>query len=109
MDKKLRMPDVTGADTNRLTDQEIDKLRDYFDEHRSNGPLKGKCEVCGQNNWKIWPSLHTLTIFDVVKDMHEHGQVHLVFTVSCDECGNIKQFDAEKAGLASKSGVMRRS
>lgn len=107
MSEKFRTPDVKSSDTRRLTDGEVDLLRKHFDENRKSGASKGDCEVCGHNDWKIWPSLHTLTVFDIVRDVHEHGQVHLVYTISCDNCGNVKQFDAKKAGLASRSAVRR--
>lgn len=67
--------------------------------------LNKNCELCGNDNYSV-----SDTIFSSVElqDNHcglkvlESGYIYPFFIVSCDNCGNLRQFSAIKAGLVKK-------
>lgn len=91
---ELRVPKTAEGESLQLHQDEVMQIADHFNKF-SQG--KG-CEVCGENSWYPLSILATGTIFDLVKNRHDHGHVVPFVYVSCNNCGNTKQFFAGHLG-----------
>lgn len=102
--KKFVLPSVSAADPLDISDSDIQNITSKLKSLSSTGEFK-ECDWCGQIDWCVNKRVFTDTSFHLIGDHHEHGQVHPLIMIDCNNCGNTKRFDLKKFGYATKGGL----